>query len=419
MKVNIKRPKVFKPLFETTKKYIAIEGGRYSAKSWQIADWGINRCLKGERGLCFREVQRSLKESSYQLVLDTIDRMGLNDYFRPIANEIVCTKSGGKMVFMGLKGGSKADELTRLKSLEGFQWGWNEEASSTSQQNIDLIMPTFRIEGCQIVFSYNRSLDADPVHKTLVLSGRDDVEHIYCTYEDNPYCTGDMIKEAELMKKMDYDKYLHVFKGEPINQSEKAIISIRQVNEAIERKPNYEGQTQIGADIARYGEDKTVFTKRKGLSLVDTREYKKQSIVETANKLMMFAGSREIPIKVDDSGLGGGVTDILQSNGYNVIPVNNGEVAMDKDKYNNAISEMWFTFSENINKISLLQHDKMKQELTSRNWKIDSKGRRVVESKDEYKKRGFSSPDYADSVLLCFYECQNKYKITTSKVIGW
>ena len=419
MKVNIKRPKKLRPLFETKKKYIAIEGGRNSAKSWGIADFLINECLTGKRILCFREIQRSLKESSYQLVLDTIDRMGLNGYFTSINNEIRCN-TGGKMVFIGLKGGSKQEELTRLKSLEGFDIGWNEEASSTSQQSLDLIMPTFRKKGAKVVFSYNRIEEADPVHKTLVMTERDDVEHIYITYLDNPYCTDDMLKEAEALKKSDPDKYRHVYLGEPLNQSDNAIIKISDVRDAMERKANTEGQIQIGADIARYGTDSTVFSKRKGLTMTDLQTFRKQSIPEVARRLILFANSdKKIPIKIDDTGVGGGVTDILTEQGYNVIPVNNGEKAIDKDKYNNAISEQWFTFAENINSITLLQHDKLKQELTTRYWKINSKGQRVVESKDEYKMRGFGSPDSADSVLLCFYECTNKFKMTSSKVAGW
>ena len=109
-------------------------------------------------------------------------------------------------------------------------------------------------------------------------------------------------------------------------------------------------------------------------------------------------------IKVDETGVGGGVVDILQSRGYrNVIGINFGSKPQDTDKFADLPSEMWCTFP--ISDVSLLNDSGLFHELTDRRFSYDHKARRAVESKDSYKARNNGkSPDKADSVLMLFYE---------------
>ena len=88
--------------------------------------------------------------------------------------------------------------------------------------------------------------------------------------------------------------------------------------------------------------------------------------------------------------------------GYNVMAINFGR-SHNPDKYPNLISEAWFYMAEIMPTISLQMDNDLLMELSSRKWVMDSKGRRGVESKDQYKKRGFRSPDKADATILCFY----------------
>ena len=151
------------------------------------------------------------------------------------------------------------------------------------------------------------------------------------------------------------------------------------------------------------GDDRTVLTKRKGLKVLDIAKYSKLRTTEVTDRIEQFADwNKEVIVKVDDTGVGGGVTDELMKRGYNVWGINFGGTAMDRDKYPNWISEQWFYFSEIINKIQLPMDSDLLMELTTRGWKQDIKGKRAVEGKNEYKKRGFRSPDIADSVIICF-----------------
>lgn len=116
--------------------------------------------------------------------------------------------------------------------------------------------------------------------------------------------------------------------------------------------------------------------------------------------------NKEILIKVDDTGVGGGVTDELIRRGYNVKPINFGSVAQDEQKYPNWISEAWFHMREIMDEAELPNDSELIMELSTRQWKMNAKGKRQVESKDDYKKRGFRSPDLADAAIICYGEAR-------------
>ena len=115
-----------------------------------------------------------------------------------------------------------------------------------------------------------------------------------------------------------------------------------------------------------------------------------------------YSGDTGVSIK-GDTGVGGGVTDEMIKRKYSVVPINFGSKAKDDDKYPNLISEAWFELSDIINQIQLPYNSDLLMELSTRQWKQDSRGKRAVESKTEYKKRGFRSPDIADACIICFY----------------
>ena len=212
--------------------------------------------------------------------------------------------------------------------------------------------------------------------------------------------------------------YLTKVKGEIVDAGADSIIKLSQVEQmfANAKNPEFkdEGQEEIGVDVARGGTDDTVMFKRKGLKVIakktiSSRELpEKAKLVYISQELERFANhNKSIRIKVDDTGVGGGVTDILQAAGFNVVPVNFGMEAKEPDKYPNTISEMWFEVGKILHEISCPENDRLRTELVNRKHKpLDKKGRRVVESKDDYKGRttGGKSPDEADAFLLTFYD---------------
>ena len=214
--------------------------------------------------------------------------------------------------------------------------------------------------------------------------------------------------------------FLTKIKGEICDQASDTIIKLSQVIRMFENSldPDFDdaGQIQAGVDVARGGADDTVFFKRKGLKIIGTEILpsvelsEKKSLVDQADKLCEFVDFKKfVPIKIDDTGVGGGLTDIMESRGYTVVPVNFQSKANSEDDYPNVISEMWFTVASIIQEISCPENEiteRLQIELVNRkNDGQDNRGRRVVESKKRYRERtGFQSPDMADAFLLAFYE---------------
>ncbi len=395
-----------KALYETNKRYIPIHGGRDSGKSWGAAIKTIYKATEGKRCVCCREVASSIDESMHTLLLNTIERYKISGF--RITDKDFRHTSGGYIFFKGLKGGSKVDTRTRIKSLEDVDWAWVEEAESMDMETVQLFIPTIRKPNSQQCYTFNRYLPNDPIYDELCRNiNRDTTEEIIINYYDNPFCPEEEYERAEKMKKEDYTMWIHIYGGEPINQDAQAIISRAKVQAAINR--NIEVGTTpliVGVDVARYGDDKTVFYGRRLNKMVNRAEYKKQSLTRTCDMLEQFVNfdSGNCMLNIDDTGLGGGVTDTMLDRGYNVNGYNFASHARNQAKYGNIVSEMWFDFADKIDEIKLLDHRELKEELTTRLWKMDRQNRRCVESKDDFKKRLGHSPDDSDACILCFYE---------------
>ena len=173
----------------------------------------------------------------------------------------------------------------------------------------------------------------------------------------------------------------------------------------------------IGVDVARFGMDLTTIFGRTAHKLRFRRGFAKQDtmvtvgrVVEAAKDLSRMCGVDPtlIPINVDDTGVGGGVTDRLRELGYKAIGVDFGGSAIESDDYYNRGSEMWFHLA-NLMKgrqldLSCLDGQtfrKLQAELVGRKYKIQSDSRLRVESKEDVRKRLQRSPDDADGLILC------------------
>jgi phage terminase large subunit len=250
----------------------------------------------------------------------------------------------------------------------------------------------------------NRFEEADPIFERLIHKKRKDVMHLSIQYFENKKCPQELIDEAEICKQTSPEDYAHIWLGEPLSQSSKAILNRNSVLQAMQRNIEAVGQVEVGVDVARFGDDTTQFYKRKGLKVIGDKSYKGLDTFEVANEADAFSEEAQT-IKVDDTGVGGGVSDNLIHKNRPVQMINFGGSAKDKDKYPNTISEMWFEFKELIDKeeIQIPDDRELLQQLTSRRYTFDTRGRRIVESKDDFKKRYGKSPDKADALLLCFY----------------
>ena len=385
-------------VFRNPAPYKISYGGRGSGKSWSFASL-LSQKLTAEKHnlLCCREIQKSLEDSSYKLLVETIERLNLKGWV--IKKDTLENENGSRVIFRGLKDLRAGNAI---KSLEGYDLAWLEEAQAISLESLQLLLPTIRKNGSEIWACYNPNTEEDAIE---ILKQREGAISVKCNWSDNPWFTERLAKEREADYKFNPELARHIWEGEYLAQADNAVMSRLAVHEAMEREVDSEGDYQIAVDVARYGSDSSIISMRKGLKMIDLKEYKNISLVELCGHIEVMAGNNhDMTIKVDETGVGGGVVDILQGRGYrNVIGINFGSKPQDTDKFADLPSEMWCTFP--ISDVSLLNDSGLFHELTDRRFSYDHKARRQVESKDSYKARnGGKSPDKADSVLMLFYE---------------
>lgn len=161
------------------------------------------------RFACLREYQNSIKESSKQLLEDKIKKLGVSDRFRVLETEIR-GPNDSLFVFRGLDGFS-ADSI---KSLEGFDRAWVDEAQRISVRSLNLMTPTFRATGTEMTFTWNPIAPDDPVE--VLFEQRKDSTNTVCVaanYFDNPWFPPDLREDMEWDRVRDPDKYAHVWLG--------------------------------------------------------------------------------------------------------------------------------------------------------------------------------------------------------------
>ena len=377
-------------------------GGRGAgAKSWSVASLLIQKAHRNPlRICCFREVQKSLEESSYRLMVDTISRLTYPNW--KITREYLESPAGSHIIFRGLADMRAADQM---KSLEGYDIFWLEEASAISKESLTVLLPTLRKPGSELWATLNREAEKDPIIAEYWDSDRTDVLRIELEQGkiDNPWFPDVLQTEMEAAYRNNPDEALHIWGGQPRAQGDNSVLSRVLVRQAMERKAVETDPDEIGVDVARFGDDNTEMYRRKGAKTIAHQSYSKKDTVFVANAAWdMAEKSRNVVIKVDDTGVGGGVTDNLRKLGANVVPVNFGGVPRNTKKYTSVADEMWFEFP--VNDIEIPDDPRLMEELSGRKYDYDKIGRKKVEAKKDFKKRYGRSPDKADALLLAFYK---------------
>lgn len=219
LNIEIDTPRSFKPLLAKA-RYKGVHGGRGSGKSHFFAEYIIERCLIEKTNIvCIREVQKSLSQSVKKLLESKIEDLGVQKFFEVQESQIKCT-NGGLIIFQGMQNHT-ADSI---KSLEGFNIAWVEEAQSLSQRSLDLLRPTIRAPDSELLFSWNPSQPTDPID--LLLRGDKlpkDAIVVQANYLDNPWLPNVLLDEMNFDRERDHDKYLHVWLGEYNNKSESRV----------------------------------------------------------------------------------------------------------------------------------------------------------------------------------------------------
>jgi phage terminase large subunit len=207
--IEIVVPEIFDDLFDDYRYYVYY-GGRGSGKSHSIARFLVYTALsKTTKILCARELQNSITESVYVLLKEIIYSYGFQKWFTIKLASIECKINRSVFIFKGL-----AHNIESVKSTEGVDIVWIEEADKVSQSSWDILIPTIRKSGSRLIITFNPTHEDDPVYQMFIVTGQHDMIARKVNYSDNDYFPEVLEKERLHMMATDYEKYLHVWEGE-------------------------------------------------------------------------------------------------------------------------------------------------------------------------------------------------------------
>jgi phage terminase large subunit len=435
-----------------------IYGGRSSTKSWDAAGFAIFLADNYKvRFLCVRQFQNKIEESVYTLLKIQIERFGLGHRFKITDNKITNLVTGSEFVFYGLW-----RHIDEIKSLEGIDVCWIEEAHNLSEAQWKILEPTVRKEGSQFWIIFNPRLTTDFVYRKFVTGTPDDVisGKIKGTvgrtikrkinYDENPFLSQTMREVIEAHRDTDPDTFANVYLGEPEEDDDKVIIKRSWILAALGARAKLglepSGRRRIGFDVADDGDDRNATTEAYGIEAFHVEEWKggEDQLLQSATRVHTQARERGAEIIYDSIGVGAFAgskfEELNAANDAHVrhykfnaggavikpddhIDPKNFQSPTNKDYYLNLKAQAWWSVAARFRNVfnattkghafdesELISIDptcphleSLIDELSTPRRDFDSAGGKVkVESKKDLRKREVPSPNKADSFIMAF-----------------
>lgn len=281
-------------------------GGRASSKSWDAAGFAIYlACNLKIKVLCARQFQNKIEESVYSLLKLQIERFGLQRQFKILENKIIHRRTGSEFVFYGLW-----RHIGEIKSLEGIDICWLEEAHALTEDQWKVLEPTIRKEGSQFWIIFNPQLSTDFAWRRFVSSPPPGSIVRCINYLENPFLSQTMRDVIAAAKDEDEDDYQHIYLGVPRDDDDQAVIKRSWVMAAIDAhkalgiEPT--GSRRIGFDVADGGKDKNAQVHAHGqlVQWADLWKAGEHELLKSTTRVWHEAAARDADVIYDSIGVG-------------------------------------------------------------------------------------------------------------------
>jgi len=465
LRIPVSRPPeklrcLYDPEFMEAYEYVILEGGRGGGKTETLGQmFVLNSMHDGADVLCLREIQNSMSDSVYKVIVEWIDTLELNEYFYILKTEIVNKQSGARFIFKGMKGSA---EHSSIKSLKGFKYVWYEEAQTASKASWEMLNPTIREKGRRFYFSMNPDTVDDVIPKYV--GHLEKTLRIHINYYDNPYCPEVLIDQANQCKEFFPEEFDHVWLGKPRGDGDRqTVISqslLMQCVDAHETLGNADGFCYGGLDLAA-GElkknDKNAFSVIQGPVIRLSEEWRSGDLAAVANHVNDIGRDMNVTrLYYDAVGVGGFAEKTLVSvdPSFGVVPFMGQHSVhgakkyyirsrmakiQNKDFFKNLKAQMWWNLRLRAeNTVRLLRGfktlrpeyylsfdstgiqnlDTLIRELSQATWREDDSGRILIDKTPadykvviDGKQVKMRSPNRADSIGAAFLRsCKNGLK---------
>jgi phage terminase large subunit len=388
-------------------QYFLIDGGRGGGKSQAIGRWILYIAEQTSlRIVCGREVQNSITESVYSLMSDLIIKYNLN--FEIQASKITHRGTGTTINFRGFREQGRFN----IQGMEGVDVLWIDEAQAITKDTLSSLIPTIRKDRSKVIFTMNRHVHNDPAYHNFI--GRDDCLHIHINYDDNPFCTDKLKKEAIECRKLSEVDYQHIWLGEPLSKSEDCVFGHEELmaakNAVYPIRPGYTTKL-TGFDIARFGDDKcaaVTITQMGALhwevSFIDQWDHKDLNYT-TGRILITSTNQNSTKCIIDEDGIGAGPLDTLNKGRglEHFVGFRNPSISYDKNKFyaNNRTANVYKLKDMILKGHICIKDDVLLNELETLRYTFDHNQRRILIPKDVMKvKFKIKSPNVADALIM-------------------
>ena len=281
-------------------------GGRGAAKSWGIAEALIRKASAADvRILCAREIQNTIKDSAHKLLKDMIERLGMNSWFTVTADSIK-SRSGAEFIFKGLRNNEHG-----IRSTEGIDICWVEEAQVVSESSWRSLIPTLRDDNVELWVSFNLVDEADATYQRFVEHPPTGAIVHKILYTDNPYLSAKSRQDMEDDKARDFHMYEHIWLGMPLKITDAIILNKKYVVMAFDAELWKEAPRLFyGADFGFANDPSTLIryfaieheaTKKRKLYIEHEAYGTHVEIDEMPEFYDSVPGARDWPIKADSA----------------------------------------------------------------------------------------------------------------------
>lgn len=394
-KLSFKVLRQFQNLYKRFRYKILI-GGRGSGKSMHIAYaivYNTDRCKCNV--LCLREFQNSISDSSYSLIVQIIDKLGIRDHYHITETEIVHKTTGSWIKFKGL-----ARNIESIKSFDDVDIAWIEEGETLSAKSWAILKPTIRKNRSEIWVSLNARLPTDTIaNEFLERDPPEDAWVSHTTYLDNPWISDTLRKEAETCKKINLSEYDHVWLGNYRKDGDMQVIPLGDVQEATKRliiKP--EGLRIAGLDVAYTGGDKSAFVARQGFDAFACETITGLDPIQVGVWGADLCVTHKIDVLVvDANGIGAGTIASLKKWNGNLLQFY-GQSASSESKFANKRAECWFKARDWMRQGRIVNSSELITDLIMQDYLINNQDKIILTPKAKMS----SSPDCGDALSFTF-----------------
>ncbi|ACS41667.1 PBSX family phage terminase large subunit [Methylorubrum extorquens] len=361
--MNVEFPEKLAFLFESH-RYKVLHGGRGGSKSWGAARaLIIQAATKPMRVLCAREFQNSINESVHQLLSNQIEELGLRSAFE-IQDKRIIGLNGSEFIFSGLR-----HKIDSLKSTEGIDVCWVEEAQTVSNASWSKLIPTIRKDGSEIWVTFNPELDTDPTYQRFVVNPPADAKVVRLNWSDNPWFPEVLRREKDELAARDPDAYLNVWEG-ATRQTLDGAVYAKEMREAAAEgrigrvqydrtKPVHTAWDLGWADCTSIWFAQAVGGEFRVIDFLEVSQRAIPDIVKTLQSKGYVYGNDYLPHDADSSTLQGNgrtIAQMMRSLGRNVIVQPRRDVIEGINAARTLFPQFWFDEQKCADGLNHLRH---------------------------------------------------------------